>query len=98
MESNIAAPGSVAAVLDGCHYNRGLRAHKVVWEALSRLQWKHFEEFLDNTAHDCPAKFGKLSKALAQLRSVQAPVSDAKKKLADVRSMTDFNLLLKAYD
>ena len=37
VESGVVAAGSVQAVLDGRHYNRGIRAHKLVWEALSRL-------------------------------------------------------------
>ena len=43
---------TAAALLNGKSYNRGVRAHKLIMEALSRLQWKAFCEWLkkaDNT-------------------------------------------------
>ena len=38
VESGVVAVGSVQAVLSGRHYNRGIRAHKILWGALSRLR------------------------------------------------------------
>ena len=38
IESEIVAPGSVKGVLSGKHYNRSIRAHKMVYEALERLR------------------------------------------------------------
>ena len=35
--SQIVAEGSIRGVIDGKHYNRGLRAHKYLYEALMRL-------------------------------------------------------------
>lgn len=43
-EANILAGGSVNGVLNGHMYNRSLRVHKVVYEALSRLQLMNFLE------------------------------------------------------
>ena len=40
VESGVLPAGSVASILDGKHYNRGVRVYKVVWEALSRLRWQ----------------------------------------------------------
>ena len=42
VEADIVAPGSVNAALQGRHYNRSVRAHKVVYEALSRLQMQDY--------------------------------------------------------
>jgi len=39
VESGVLASGSVSAVLNGKHYNRGIRIHKIVMEALQRLRW-----------------------------------------------------------
>ena len=37
VESGVIAEGSVAGVLDGRRYNRGVRLHKIMHEALIRL-------------------------------------------------------------
>lgn len=42
VESGIAGTASASAALDGRQYNRGVRFHKIVAEALSRLRWKEF--------------------------------------------------------
>ena len=42
MESKIVAVGSVHDVMTGKHYNRSLRAHKIVSEALQRIRFKTF--------------------------------------------------------
>ena len=38
-ETRIVSAGSVDGVLNGKHYNRAIRAHKTVAEALFRVQW-----------------------------------------------------------
>lgn len=47
VESGIIAEGSVDKVLDGKQYNRGVRLHKLVYEALMRLAWIKFLEWLE---------------------------------------------------
>ena len=42
IESGIVAEGSVSGVLDGKMYNRAVRTHKYIYEALMRLVWKGF--------------------------------------------------------
>lgn len=42
IESGILAEGSVSSVMDGKMYNRGVRIHKYIYEALMRLVWKQF--------------------------------------------------------
>ena len=42
IESGVIAEGSVAGVLDGRRYNRGVRLHKIMYEALMRLAWQRF--------------------------------------------------------
>jgi len=49
VETGIVAQGSVSAVLDGKQYNRGVRVHKIVYEALMRLIWNHFYQSLEKT-------------------------------------------------
>ena len=42
VETSVIAEGSVSAVLEGRMYNRGVRAHKLLYEALLRIAWKRF--------------------------------------------------------
>ena len=42
IESGVIAAGSVSGVLDGKKYNRAVRLHKLLYEALLRLAWKGF--------------------------------------------------------
>ena len=42
IESQIVADCSISGVIDGKHYNRGVRAHKYLYEALMRLAWAEF--------------------------------------------------------
>ena len=43
IESEVIAQGSITGVSEGKHYNRAVRAHKIVMEALWRLQWNRLE-------------------------------------------------------
>ena len=47
VEAGILAEGSVAGVMDGRRYNRAVRLHKVVYEALLRLAWIGFYPWLE---------------------------------------------------
>ena len=49
VESGVIAEGSAQAVMDGRLYNRTLRFHKLVYEALLRLAWKEFPRWLQTT-------------------------------------------------
>eukprot|EP00058_Branchiostoma_floridae_P015562 XP_002601050.1 hypothetical protein BRAFLDRAFT_102388 [Branchiostoma floridae] len=42
IESGVVAEGSVSGVMDGRRYNRAVRFHKLVYEALLRLVWSGF--------------------------------------------------------
>ena len=46
VESGVIADGSIAGVLDGKKYNRAIRLHKLVYEALLRFAWSGFETWL----------------------------------------------------
>ncbi|XP_078679324.1 uncharacterized protein LOC144914979 [Branchiostoma floridae x Branchiostoma belcheri] len=46
IESEVYGPNTAQALLDGKSYNRGVRAHKLLCEALLRLQWQAFIAWL----------------------------------------------------
>ncbi|PIK39062.1 hypothetical protein BSL78_24089 [Apostichopus japonicus] len=48
IESNIVAQGSINGVLNGHHYNRSVRTHKLAADALSRLRWLAFLDTLND--------------------------------------------------
>lgn len=47
VESGVIAEGSVSGLMDGRKYNRSMRLHKLVYEALMRLAWKGFLPWLE---------------------------------------------------
>jgi hypothetical protein len=46
------AAGSINGVMSGKHYNRSVRSHKVVYEALIRLLFQHYLESLTPADRD----------------------------------------------
>lgn len=52
IEADVIAPGSVNGAMNLHHYNRSMRCHKLMGEALHRLRW---QSFLD-TLRDCTAQ------------------------------------------
>ena len=52
IEAGIVAAGSVSGVVEGRQYNRAMRAHKIVMEAMQRLRMKYFKEWMDENKKD----------------------------------------------
>ena len=52
VESGLYGTTSTIALLKGKSYNRGVRAHKQIMEALLRLQWKALCQWLENVNTD----------------------------------------------
>ena len=52
IEAGIVADGSINGVLDGKHYNRALRVHKCIHEALLRLAWEVFMLLVEDNIQD----------------------------------------------
>ena len=49
---NVVAAGSITGVLGGNHYNRAVRAHKIMHEALLRVKWADFGSWLSEHPQD----------------------------------------------
>ncbi|KAK3746969.1 hypothetical protein QZH41_002521 [Actinostola sp. cb2023] len=47
IESGVITEGSVSGVLEGRKYNRAIRFHKLMYEALQRLVWEGFQTWID---------------------------------------------------
>ena len=72
-ESGVIAGGSISGVMDGRKYNRAVRLHKLVYEALIRLAWKGFlswwqADHTDDEVHvdETPKTISNLCKDLPQ--------------------------------
>ncbi|GAA6102813.1 uncharacterized protein LOC111194822 [Tachysurus ichikawai] len=46
IESKVVAPGSISGVISGHHYNRSMRAHKLLYESLQRIRFLTFLDYL----------------------------------------------------
>ncbi len=90
-ESGVLAAGSVAGVIQGKHYNRAVRMHKLTFEALERLRWSEFGSWLeDHPEHKVPHKA-----ILEILRDMhEHPCMDSFQQLIDLQ---EFNQLKEAY-
>jgi len=67
VESGVIAEGSIEKVLDGKQYNRGVRLHKLTYEALMRLAWAGFFEWLENNHN---SDMGHLNETLRSIADI----------------------------
>jgi len=67
IEADVLASGSVDAVLEGRRYNRGLRVHKLVSEALERMRWDAFRKWNEHYAD--PVDLDELASIFGDLRA-----------------------------
>ena len=74
VESGVIAEGSVSGVMEGRKYNRAVRLHKLVYEALLRLTWTGFRSWLETTHVEDMVH---LDKALEAIDSVAKEISHA---------------------
>lgn len=56
IESEVVAAGSIDGVITGHHYNRSIRAHKLLMEALQRLRWQAYLDTLTQFNHAAALK------------------------------------------
>ena len=52
VESGLIADASIVGVMNGKEYNRAIRLHKLMYEALLRLDWRGFEAWLGSEDKD----------------------------------------------
>ncbi|KAG1714540.1 hypothetical protein GQR58_001134 [Nymphon striatum] len=90
VESGVIAEGSIDKVLDGKQYNRGVRLHKLTYEALMRLVWKGFLEWLENNhSTDLPHLDETFRQSREGLNHADLQSSRVKRDENDVKSIVD---------
>lgn len=88
LESEIVAAGSVNGVLSGKHYNRCMRAHKLIFEAMQRMRFEAFRKSLPETKADDLKRLG--TDLLLQCSDRQM--------FTDVCDSNEFDAVRVAYD
>ena len=86
IEAEVVAQGSVSGVLSGHHYNRSVRAHKLMFEALSRLRLKAFIDSCGNDEQSTVLH-------MAQDLSTSWPTAE----IYDVMGLDDFRSVMDMY-
>lgn len=74
VESGLIAEGSITTVMEGRKYNRAVRLHKIVYEAMMRLAWKGFLPWLQDNHR---AEVSYLDDALKSITMFHDDVSQA---------------------
>ena len=71
IESGLIADGSIVGVLDGRKYNRAVRMHKLVYEALMRIAWAGFLDWLGTRETD------RLDETISLVKDLASDISQA---------------------
>ena len=93
LESGLVGPSAVTAVLKGKHYNRGVRCHKVVLEALLRLLWLSFEAWLNEQSLLTDSDRQAIQNGVDVLRT-----NPSKEALSSLTKLSAFTTLTKAFN
>ena len=86
IESGLVSEGSIKGVISGKHYNRAVRSHKMMYEALQRLRFEAFLDTLDDGYHN---------EVISFVRTIQETFPH---HVHNKINSDDFNNLLKRYE
>ena len=92
VESGLTGSNVVSSVLSGKHYNRAMRVHQVVMEALFRLLWRSFEQWLSEEEALGRILSARLKNALECFRQ-----GFRQESFHALKSSPDFNALYQAF-
>lgn len=74
LEAGLVGEGSIKGVIDGKHYNRAIRVHKYIYEALMRLAWQRFPSWVEENA---PEKSAVVNSFVEKIRSMILELNQA---------------------
>ncbi|XP_041948124.1 uncharacterized protein LOC121709114 [Alosa sapidissima] len=75
IEAGVVAEGSINGVLDGKHYNRAVRVHRYISEALMRLAWEEFTPWVEKNA---PESSGMIKSFLEDVKDMTSDLNQEK--------------------
>jgi hypothetical protein len=93
IEAGIIAEGSIGSVLDGRMYNRAVRVHKLMYEALLRIAWKEFIPWVENNHPDKVPLLQEATALTGDLNDDICPLS-----YENVVTHADFGALFALFD
>ena len=82
VESQVIAEGSVSGVMEGRKYNRAMRLHKLVYEALMRQVWSRFQKWVAEKHDEKTSLVDEMFSGLQSLRD-NVCKSEFQKKLCE---------------
>ena len=94
VESGVVGPAAIATTLSGKHYNRGIRSHLLVMEALLRLLWRKFESWLSELQGDGASL---VSENLRQLLDNLRQGSFSPQQFGELQERLEFKALLRVF-
>ena len=95
IESGVIAESSVSGVLQGCKYNRAVRFHELIYEALQRLIWQRFQIWAEEMF---PVKKHFIQNAFSRLKPLYDNLClKEQQKVLDSASLTAFITLYNKY-
>jgi hypothetical protein len=100
VESQVYGSNTAANLLRGVAYNRGIRAHKLTMEAMSRLRWRSFSEWLRTSDNDSLESATDLEATVHVCRNAFVKQDDAELTTAInelTHSLTDLQDQLEPY-
>lgn len=83
VEAGVVADGSINGVISGHNYNRSLRAHKILYEAMSRLQIDCFVSSLDDLAAEAFRNVAKEIREVNTTNVVSLQMIEIEKRYAE---------------
>ena len=94
VESGVVGPAAISTVVSGKHYNRAVRSHLVVVEALLRLLWRRFESWLaESQVAGNLLVSEEMQRLLTQLRQENFSLE----KLQSLKNRLEFKALLQVF-
>lgn len=95
IESQVIAEGSVAGVMEGKRYNRAIRLHKLVYEALQRQMWSGFLGWVEERHKE---KKAMITNVLESLNSLRNNICEAEyKKMLEENSFSEVFKMFESY-
>ena len=95
VEAQVIAEGSVSGVLEGRRYNRAVRLHKLVYEALMRQAWAGFQTWIEENHGD---KKSLVDNAFGSLQRLHDSICQAEfQRTLDEKSFSEVTELFRRY-
>jgi len=99
IESGAYGPNSVTSLMKGKSYNRGVRAHKLMMEALFRLRWQAFVRWLNKTTQESLRSSLDEQHVIKRMETFQMAINNKENVSQNLESMvTELKPLMEQFE